>query len=398
MRDQLGSDLLPHGLAEGVGLSHRVSGQADGDLHHLFLVHDDAVGRPQDVLQVGVRVRHGLAAVLALCVLDVHILAERPGPVQRDQSHEVLEPVGGELADQLAHPRAFQLEHPGRVARAQHLVDALVIQWHMVDIQVDASVPEQGDGVLDDGEVAQAEEVHLQEPELLHPVHVELRHDAPRVVSGVLRQLERQVVDERGVADHDAGRVHRILAPQPLQRPGRVDDLPGLGLLVVGLLQFGSEAQRVLDREFAPQNRRWVHLAEPIAHRRRESEHPGGVPDPLLPLDGLERDDLGHRRIGDLSHGGCPVPLGDVPDDVVPAPGVEVHVDVRHLLARGVQESFEDEPVPQRVEVGDAQAVGHDRPGRRPTPRSDPDPVVPSEPDQVPHDQEIAGEPHGRDD
>jgi hypothetical protein len=39
----LGADLLAHGAAQQVGLSERVAGQFLGDLHHLFLVDDDAL-------------------------------------------------------------------------------------------------------------------------------------------------------------------------------------------------------------------------------------------------------------------------------------------------------------------------------------------------------------------
>ena len=44
--------LLAHGAAQHVGLAQRVAGQAIGDLHHLFLVDDDAVGLFQDLLQL----------------------------------------------------------------------------------------------------------------------------------------------------------------------------------------------------------------------------------------------------------------------------------------------------------------------------------------------------------
>ena len=107
VRDQLCPDLLAHGLAERVGLPHRIPGQRHGDLHDLLLVDDDPVRRPEDVLQIGVGVGHGLAAVLALGVLDMHVLPERARPVQRVQRHQIFEPVRCELPDELAHPGAF---------------------------------------------------------------------------------------------------------------------------------------------------------------------------------------------------------------------------------------------------------------------------------------------------
>ena len=40
----LGLDLLAHGAAQEIGAAQRVAGELLGDLHHLLLVDDDAVG------------------------------------------------------------------------------------------------------------------------------------------------------------------------------------------------------------------------------------------------------------------------------------------------------------------------------------------------------------------
>jgi hypothetical protein len=56
LRVHLGLDLLAHGAAQQVGVAERVAGQDLGDLHHLLLVDDDAVGLLQDRLQLRVRV------------------------------------------------------------------------------------------------------------------------------------------------------------------------------------------------------------------------------------------------------------------------------------------------------------------------------------------------------
>ena len=50
--------LLAHGAAQQVGFAQRVAGQAVGDLHHLFLVDDDAVGLFEQLLQLGQIVLH----------------------------------------------------------------------------------------------------------------------------------------------------------------------------------------------------------------------------------------------------------------------------------------------------------------------------------------------------
>ena len=261
-----------------------------------------------------------------------------------------------------AHPRGLHLEDPGRVRVLEHPVGRGVVQRDVVDVQLDPAGAEMTERVVDHGEGAQSEEVHLEQPQRLDPDHVELRDDALRIVAGVLRELERQVVHERRVADHDAGRVHRVLAAQALERARRIDDLLRLGLLLVRLSELRRLLERVLDREVPAHHRRRIHLAEAVADDRWEAEHARRVADALLPLDGLERDDL-RDVVG-------AVPLRRVADHLVPATLVEVHVDVGHRSPGGVQEAFEDQPVAQRIEIGDLQAVRHDRPGRRAPPRA----------------------------
>ena len=80
------------------------------------------------------------------------------------------------------------------------------------------------------------------------------------------------------------------------------------------------------------------------------AEHAGRVADRRPGLDRRERDDL-----GDVVRA---VALGRVADHLAAAALVEVHVDVGHLLAAGVEETLEEQVVTDRVEVDDPQAVG----------------------------------------
>ena len=88
------------------------------------------------------------------------------------------------------------------------------------------------DRLVDHVEVAQAEEVHLQQAERLDVPHRELGHDL--LVGALL--LQRHVLGERPVADHDARGVDRVLPDEPLERLREVDDLADDLVGVVGLL------------------------------------------------------------------------------------------------------------------------------------------------------------------
>ena len=80
-------------------------------------------------------------------------------------------------------------------------------------------------------------------------------------------------------------------------------------------------------------------------------------------------------------------------DPVAPRDG-EVDVHVRHRLAAGVEEALEEQVVADRVDVGDLQAVGRERPSRRAAAGPDLDAVRLREVDEVPDDQEVVGEAH----
>ena len=77
---------------------------------------------------------------------------------------------------------------------------------------------------------------------------------------------------------------------------------------------------------------------------------------------------LDRREGHDLGHVVPAVALGGVADHLRPVAGVEVHVDVGHLLAPRVQEPLEEQVIANGIEVDDAQAVGHAAAGRAPRP------------------------------
>ena len=84
---------------------------------------------------------------------------------------------------------------------------------------------EQLDGELEHRQVPQAQDVHLEEPELLDGVHLVLRDDI--VVVGA---LQRGVIHERLAADDDGRRMHPGLAAESLELARGVQHAFGVGL------------------------------------------------------------------------------------------------------------------------------------------------------------------------
>ena len=144
--------------------------------------------RLQRVVEVGDR----LLAVLAADVGgDVR---HRPGPEEGDHGGQVAHLGRLELLDVSAHAGALQLEDAHRVAAAQQLEGLRVVQRQVVDVEADGPMrPHQLDGLRQDREVDEAQEVELQEAERLAGVHLELGHRG----LAVGRALERHDLGQR---------------------------------------------------------------------------------------------------------------------------------------------------------------------------------------------------------
>ncbi len=248
------------------------------------------------------------------------------------------------------------------------------------------------DALVDHGEVAQAEEVHLEQPERLAGRVVELGDD--RAV--LLAPDQRQHVEQRLPRQDDRARVHPPLPLQVLELAGGVEDLPDVGVALVETAQLGRLAVPLLaavehgsQRDVLAHDRRRHRLGDPLPHGVRVAEHSRRVLERLLGLDGAVGDDLGDPVLAVL--------LGDVAQHLAAAALVEVDVDVGHRDPLGVEEALEEQPVLERVELGDAHRVRHDRAGRRATAGADPDALALGPVDQVGGHQEVAREAHLQD-
>ncbi len=114
------ADLLAHRAAQQVGVAERIAGHDLGDLHHLFLVDDDAEGFLQDRLEHRMQIFRLFVAVLAGAI--GRNVRHRAGAIQRHQRDDVLETVGPHVDQRAPHALAFNLEHADHVAARQHLV------------------------------------------------------------------------------------------------------------------------------------------------------------------------------------------------------------------------------------------------------------------------------------
>ena len=390
--------LLAHRAAEDVGLAEREAGELLRDRHDLLLVHDQAERGAEHVLQRLRELRVDrddlLQPVLPQRVVRVRVRAHRARAVQRADRGDVLEVVGLHQPQQGPHRAAVELEHPEGVARGEELVRQLVGERQVLEHRAVTAVRlDVVERVLDDREVPEAQEVHLDQAQRLAGRVVELRDD----LAVLLAALDRDHVGERDARhDHAAG-VDAPLPLQPLEPERGVEDGLGLrvhlddgpdvaGLLVALVLRVEDPGQR----DVLAHDRGRHRLRELLPHPEGEAEHATGVLEGLLRLDRAVGDDLADPVVAVL--------VGDVAEHLVAPALVEVDVEVGHGDAVGVEEALEDQAVLQRVEVGDAHRVGGHRAGARAAARADADAVVLRPVDEVGDDEEVAGEAHLQDD
>ena len=162
--------LLAHCLAQNVCSRQRIARHALRDSHDLFLIDNQAVGFGQDVGkwlgQFRVDRLDRLPPVLAVGVIVVRVDSHRPRSVQRQHGDDVLETSGLHAAKEIAHRGTVELKHSEGVAAGQQLVSGWIIECQCLQYYLDAPVRfDVLQRVADDREVAQAEEVHLQQPD-----------------------------------------------------------------------------------------------------------------------------------------------------------------------------------------------------------------------------------------
>ena len=335
-----------------------------GDLHDLLLVDDHAVRRPEDLLEVGVRILDRVAG--RACARRIRCACPGPaGPAGTAPPAPSGPRTGRARAlDQLAHPGALELEHAVGVARRR--ASRTSRRRPAARGRCPARLPLRrsvAHGVLDHGRFRRPRKSIFSRPSFSTPFMsnwVTIRRESsPRV----LRELQRQVVHERRVADHDAGRVDAVLARRPSSAWAVSIDLARLGFAPVGLSSSGDSFSASSIEYSRPRTAAGYILQSrsPIDAGNPSTRAASRIPCfPLIVWNVMICATWSAPYRSATYWMTC---RGGV---------VEVHVDVRHLHALGVQEPLEDQPVPQRVEVGDAQ-----RSTTRPIRRRDPAPARP---------------------
>jgi len=342
----------------------------DHQLHHLFLEQGNAQRGLQNVPDAIGGVGHLLAALPPPQVRMHHVALDRPGAHDRYLDHQVVE-ARRLQPRQHAHLRArFDLEHAHGVGGLDHGVGRFVAGRQPRQVDALAAVAlHQLQCLADAGEHAQRQAVDLEQLHRLQVVLVPLDDGAP--VHGCV--LHRDHSGQRRIADHETAHVLRQVARVAVQLRGDRHQPPDQRVVRVeaGLAQALRHRHLAIAPAMASGQqrdlvRRQAEGAGHVAHRA-----PAAVADHRGRQRGAVAAVLG---VDVLQHFLAPLVL-------------EVHVDVRRLVALARQEARHQQPALGRVHHGDAQREAHRGIGRGTAPLAQ-DAVLLRETDDVLHGQE----------
>ena len=234
------------------------------------------------------------------------------------------------------------------------------------------------DGILDNSEGPQPQKVHLEKAQFLNGGHGELRRSGT-----VLGARKRDQILCRLRTDHDARRVDGSVPGQALQTQAHVDQLADPVIILIGIAKIRALFERLLQSDaqlLGDHLGDGIHISVGQVHDTSHiADHPAGCHCP-------EGDDLHHAVPA--------VFFRDIIDDLTPALEAEIHVDIGHGHALGVEETLKQEVIADGVNICDPQRIGDNRARRTSAPGADHDPVLTGKIDIVPDNEKIVDISH----
>ncbi|GBC80356.1 hypothetical protein HRbin09_01591 [bacterium HR09] len=204
----------PHGPAQLLRLTPGKARRHHGHPHELLLKQRYAQGTLQDGLEVGVGVGHRFPTQAAVEV-RVHHLAHDGARANDGHLHHQIVKAPGLHAGKGGHLRpAFHLENSHRVGAAQHVVHCRVVRRQVGVVHLHPLVlADEGNRHFQHLHHAQAQKVHLDDPQIPAVILVPLDHHPP----GHGSRLQRHHVVQSSCRQHHATGV----LPQMAGKPGK---------------------------------------------------------------------------------------------------------------------------------------------------------------------------------
>ena len=222
---------LTHGAAQQIGAAKRIAGDDGRDLHHLFLVHDDAKRLAQQVFEFGQHVLNRAPAPFTFDEVIDHAALDGAGTIECVERGQVFDGGGLVASQHVAHAARFKLEDTGRQCAMEDLfVRHLVVEIDSGHVDGDALVLlDELETVVDDSQRGEPKEVHLEQAHLLDGLHIVCGDE----VVG-LGECDGDKLCERLWRDDDACCVDARSTHKAFEAHGGVDDFTNLCVALVG--------------------------------------------------------------------------------------------------------------------------------------------------------------------
>ena len=264
---------LTHGAAQQVRAAERVTADNLRRLHHLFLIHHNAVGRREDAFEQRMDVLEFLTLHTRDEVWDV---VHRAGAVERHEGDEFFKLGRVRCFQHFFHTGRLELEDGGGVRIAEDLVGSLIVKRNLADI--DDIAGGVFDVVLrhfDNGQVAETQKVELHQTHVFHVALVV--HGYGR--GGFVRLIHGAVIGNLAWRNQHAACVHTQTARQVFQlfrqrnqfvRFFRFNQFLNLRLGLHGFFQtqgFVGFQRNQLGQFVAQHKRQFQHASDVANHR-----------------------------------------------------------------------------------------------------------------------------------
>ncbi len=320
---------MGHRLAQAIGLARREPGADPGKLHQLLLEDGDPEGLLEDRFRRRMRVADILFAVPTPEERMDGLTLDRAGPDEGHFDRQVVERSRLQLRKGRHLRPGFDLEDPDGVGPGHQVVyDGFLRDGGEVDVDA-VCLRDHVDGQVHAVERTEGEQIELDDPHRCTVVLVPLENGAILHPS----PLHRHRLPERTACNDHATRVDTEMTREPVEAAAHVND------------EVTGEPFREVDDVTDRSGVAGIEIAgESVDLSLCESER---LADVLEHRPGTVCDDVGDHR--------CSLPSVTavaVLDDLLPAFGFEIDVDVRWSAALGGEEPFEREVQPDRVDTG----------------------------------------------
>ena len=227
--------------------------------------------------------------------------------------------------------------------------------------------------ILDNRQGTETQEIHFQKSQLFQCCHGKLRDNGTILCSGK-GYVFRYIL----LADHNTCRMHGGMPRKPLQTFCQIDQTMDIVLFLVSLAKLRIHSQCLVNGDI---QLLWNHLGDGVHLGIRHIQNTAYITNDTAGCQCTEGNDLNHAVITIFS--------SYIINNLLSPFEAKIHIDIRHGYSLRIQETFKEQIIPDRVQLGDPKCIGNQASCGRASSRTDHDIVVPGIFDKIPYNEKV---------